>query len=369
MGKKRMARNRTLPPNLYVNAAGYYYYRNPRSKTTKGIGTDKNTAIREARAANALLATLAQSALTDWVAGKKDSTLRDWLPEYRKLWLSRMVRTPATNTVAAFDLTEKKIAAWDLAWMKLPDFKTAHVAARILTEQQDSGPAAAGQLRSRLSDLFRTAEEQGLIAQGASPVTATYAPKKQVKRERLTLEQFLAIREHATTTLARAMNIAILTGQRREDIVDMRFKDVRDGRLHVIQGKSQGSTRLQLDLDIGLPVLRMTIGDAISACEDGIQSDYMLHHQIAHGKARAGHGISCKTLTTFFGNARQKAGIEAEDGRTPPTFHEIRSLAQRLYREQYGPEFAKALLGHKNASTTEIYNDLRGQGWQLVAKP
>jgi integrase len=364
-----MARNRALPPNLYINAAGYYYFRNPFSKATKGLGKDKARAIQEARAANAVLATQKESSLADWVAGKKEFTLRDWLPEYRKLWLSRMAKPPAANTVMAFDLTEKKIAGWDLAWMRLGDFKTTHIAGRILAEQENNGPAAAGQLRSRLSDLFRTAESQGHIPQGASPVSATYAPKKVVKRERLTLEQFLAIRECANTTLQRAMNIAILTGQRREDIVDMQFSHARDGCLHVIQGKSQGSTRLQIDLSIGLSALNMTIGDAINACVDGIKSDYMLHHQIAHGKARAGQGISCKTLTTFFGIAREKAGVKAEDGRTPPTFHEIRSLAQRLYREQYGPEFAKALLGHKNAATTEIYNDLRGQGWQRVSVP
>lgn len=165
------------------------------------------------------------------------------------------------------------------------------------------------------------------------------------------------------------MNLALLTGQRRDDIAHMAFSDVRAGCLHVIQGKSQGATRLQLDLNIGLRALGMTIGDAITACKDGIAAEHILHQSSRHRKARAGNGISGKSLTTMFCRARDKAGIEAEDGRTPPSFHEIRSLAQRLYREQYGAEFAKALLGHKNASTTEIYNDLRGQGWQRVVVP
>ena len=43
---------------------------------------------------------------------------------------------------------------------------------------------------------------------------------------------------------------------------------------------------------------------------------------------------------------------------TPPTFHEIRSLSERLYSEQ-GVN-TQALLGHRQASTTAIYDDPRG---------
>jgi integrase len=63
--------------------------------------------------------------------------------------------------------------------------------------------------------------------------------------------------------------------------------------------------------------------------------------------------------------AREDAGIEAQEGRTAITFHEIRSLAERLYRDEFGPEFAQSILGHKSAKTTEKYDDLRG-GWKVV---
>ena len=45
----------------------------------------------------------------------------------------------------------------------------------------------------------------------------------------------------------------------------------------------------------------------------------------------------------------------------PPSFFEIRSLAERLYRDQ-GVN-TQILLGHKYRSTTDLYNDLRGREW------
>ncbi|EDW1125410.1 TPA: tyrosine-type recombinase/integrase [Salmonella enterica] len=43
----------------------------------------------------------------------------------------------------------------------------------------------------------------------------------------------------------------------------------------------------------------------------------------------------------------------------PPTFHEIRSLAGRLYKNEHGEVFAQKLLGHTSANTTKLYLDER----------
>ena len=45
----------------------------------------------------------------------------------------------------------------------------------------------------------------------------------------------------------------------------------------------------------------------------------------------------------------------------PPTFHEVRSLAARLYAEQ-GVD-AQALLGHESPDMTALYRDVRGSEW------
>jgi hypothetical protein len=38
-----------------------------------------------------------------------------------------------------------------------------------------------------------------------------------------------------------------------------------------------------------------------------------------------------------------------------------------LYKKEYGAAFAQAMLGHKTATMTAKYDDLRGSGWQVVA--
>lgn len=49
---------------------------------------------------------------------------------------------------------------------------------------------------------------------------------------------------------------------------------------------------------------------------------------------------------------------------TPATFHEQRSLAERLYKQQ-GINTQK-LLGHKSQLQTERYNDDRGKNWTSI---
>ncbi|MDC8756224.1 tyrosine-type recombinase/integrase [Janthinobacterium fluminis] len=366
MGRSRLAKNKGFPPNLYQNSAGYFYYVDPDrgEKRTKGMGRDKAAAFREARAANAVVATRAPSSLVDWVSGKQDYTLAEWLPLYKELWLKKS--TPALATLRNTSGYLGRIAESDFAWRKLTEVTTAHVAAWLDTAREERGAATSLHLRSRLSDVFRMAETQGLVEVGRNPAAATYTPDRTVKRERLTLEQFNAIRAAAPAWLQRAMNLALLTAQRRDDIAQMKFADCKDGYLYIVQGKMKGDVRLQQDVNIKLDAVNLSIGDAVANCRDLIVSRYMIHHVAKTGPAKPGDRVNANGLTQAFQVARDKVGIKAADGRTPPTFHEIRSLSERLYREQYGAEFAQAILGHKNAKTTSKYDDLRGSGWQVV---
>lgn len=365
MGRKRSAANRSFPPNLYQNTAGYFYYVNPRSKVSKGLGRDKPAAFSAAREANAVLASMTPSSLADWVAGKTDYTVAQWLPIYVELWTKKT--EPAENTARSCKMYVKKLEEWDCAWMRITEITTAHVAKFIEASEKASGTASALALRARMGDIFRWAETQGLIEQGRNPVTATYAPSRIVKRSRLTLEQFHAIRAKAPLWLQRAMMLALLTAQRRDDISKMKFADNRDGYLFIIQGKSQGETKLQQDTRIRLDAVAMSIADAIQECRDSVVSRYIVHHSTHQGAAKPGTQVASNGLTMAFKAAREAAGIEAVTGKTPPSFHEIRSLAERLYKTEYGADFAQAMLGHKNPSMTAKYDDLRGGAFQLIS--
>lgn len=359
-----MAKNKGLPPNLYENSAGYFYFVNPQSKKAKGLGRDKAKACSEARAANAALANMKPSSLVAWVTGKQDYTLAEWVPVYKELWSEKTGPAPATLRNASGYL--RRIAEADCAWMRLPDIGTAHAATLLELVEKESGAASAIGMRARLRDVFRMAETQGLIEQGKNPVSATYTASRAVRRERLTLEQFHAIREKSPVWLQRAMMLALVTGQRRGDIANMKFSDQKDGFLHVVQEKSQGQIKLQLDVNIRLAAVGVSISEAIQDCRDLVVSRYMIHHTAHRGPARPGDQVPGNGISNAFQAAVVAAGIEAEEGRTPPTFHEIRSLAERLFKAEFGAAFAQSILGHKNASMTAKYDDMRGQGYQVI---
>lgn len=83
---------------------------------------------------------------------------------------------------------------------------------------------------------------------------------------------------------------------------------------------------------------------------------YVIHHARRHGNAPLGSKVHPDRLSHAFAEARLLAGI---DGPNPPTWHEIRSLAKRLYKEQ-GNVDTKALLGHKTDRMSDLYADARG---------
>lgn len=86
------------------------------------------------------------------------------------------------------------------------------------------------------------------------------------------------------------------------------------------------------------------MGEVVARCRDNVLSHYFVHHSAFAGRA--------------------KPGLKWSAANTPPSFHEIRSLAARLFTEQ-GID-AQALLGHKSADMTALYRDSRGAEWVEV---
>lgn len=78
-------------------------------------------------------------------------------------------------------------------------------------------------------------------------------------------------------------------------------------------------------------VANLSLEEVISRCRDRIVSKFVIHHKSHDGKGKM---ISLNW-----------------DSGSPPTFHEQRSLSERLYREQ-GMD-TQRLLGHKKQTQTD----------------
>lgn len=222
-------------------------------------------------------------------------------------------------------------------------------------------PQTAKRVLFETRDFFNEAVLAGVLF--SNPATPIRPPRVRVQRNRLTLPQWRAIRvwadQHQPPWVRRMLDLALITGQRRSDLVRMGPAHVRDGYLHVVQAKT--GARLRLPLSLQLSIAGRSLGDVITDC-----SSYAAPGETFLRRS-SGRPLVCASLSARFEEAREGAGLGWQGG-APPSLHECRSLAERLYREQ-GVD-TRVLLGHRHQSMTDIYNDDRGLTageWQTLA--
>lgn len=363
--RPRSAKRRNWPANLNQNGAGYFYWRDPATKKDYGLGRDQAKAFQEARAANAEVARRTKhTSLVERISKPDGKTLTQWAPEYLKAY--EATRSPALSTMQTVQAGVRAVLAAPFADKVLTTITTKDVAEYVAAAVDARGANMAKLIRKTLLDIFREAETVGLIENGKNPVAVTRVPKFDVERSRLTLEQFRAVYAEAQkmdSWVPRALELALLTGQRREDIARMKFADVKEGFLHVIQSKGRGTVKLRIPVSLRLPELDCSIEECVKRARDAVVSKSILHHLRPLGERKPGAAVTASALTKVFQDLREAAKLEWEDGKSPATFHELRSLSARLYTELHGPEFAQKILGHSNAAMTEMYRDVRGAEW------
>lgn len=344
------------------NGKTYYTYRDPVSGRSFGLGTDKEAAIREAVTANYALSRQPK-ALADRVMSSPAPATRlfsEWLVEYRAIYLEReLSESSMRNARMRINRLDVEFGAREIGSISIMDV------AGYLTGMAKEGKAQMSRaMRSLLRDVFMEAMAAGWTA--INPVESTKAARVKIKRQRLTLELWRATYAEAKQAwLRRAMELAVLTGQRREDIAAMLFKDERDGFLHVVQSKT--GTRLRISTGLRLEAVGLELGAVIKACRDRVVSQNLIHHARTISLAKAGQKVVLDTISKEFAAARDRAaaGLRIDLGDNPPTFHEMRSLAARLHAvEGRDPQ---ALLGHRHAKMTDLYRDSRGAEWIDVA--
>lgn len=365
--KPRNPENVGLVSNLYCRN-GYYSYRDPRNGTEYGIGRDRAEAIDQAIEANRELQGRG-SLLERAKAEPKGRTMADFEARYTEAMEGRKLaeatvkgRKSILRTIfkglGDMHIGPRQEDAVEIT-CRVTDWLRENYIARGKFRQ-------AGTMRAITADIFGEMAAAGWLA--VNPITVVRIPTPEIMRQRLTLDHFWRIWDAAGKMdpwVRNSMALAIVDLQRREDVAATRFRHEVEGKLEVIQHKSRGKVRLRIPLTLRLEAVGWSLGDVVTRCRDNVVSAHLIHHTVNHGKARAGKGVHYTTLTSEFARARNLAGIEIEPGKTPPTFHELRSLGGRLYQQQgYNP---KTLLGHKLDSTTAVYLDNRGVEWIEVA--
>ena len=363
-------------PNLYCKldkrtGKVYWQYKHPISGRFHSLGTDEAEAKQVAIEANTIIAeqrTRQILSVNDRLArmkGKRsDITVSEWIDKYVTIQEERL----KTGEIRRNSYLQKgkplRLFREHCGMQHLKDIKTLDIAEITDAIKAEGHNRMAQVVRLVLVDVFKEAQHAGHVPPGYNPAMATKQPRHKVTRQRLSFEEWMKIYEASENQqpyLQSGMLLALVTGQRLGDICKMQFSDIWDDMLHVQQEKT--GSRLAIPLDLKCEALNMTLREVISKCRDAVVSKYLVHFLHSTSQSVRGGSVSSSSLTTTFKKAREKCGIEWEKG-TAPTFHEQRSLSERLYREQ-GIDTQK-LLGHKSRKMTDKYNDDRGKEWVVI---
>lgn len=180
-------------PNLY-ESRGYYTWRHPKTNKRYGLGRDREDAIDQAREANAALQQ--PKRLVQRVAAPA-RTLKDFLPAYRKIVEGRELK-PSTRSRRKFELRLLEKHVGDVAIGPRQEDAaeiTRHTAAFLATYEEADKLRMAKGLRSTLIDVYAAMASRGWLSVNPATVIKLKAP--QVKRARLTLDDFWRIYEKA----------------------------------------------------------------------------------------------------------------------------------------------------------------------------
>ena len=364
-------------PNLYCKldkrtGKVYWQYKHPTTGRFHSLGTDEAEAKQVANEANTIIAEQrtrqilsVNDRLTRMKGKRTDITVTEWIDKYIVIQEERL----RNNELRPNSFRQKnkplRLFREHCGMRYLKDIETIDIAEITDAIKNDGFSRMAQVVRIVLVDVFKEAQHAGYVPPGYNPAMATKQPRHKVTRQRLSLEEWKSIYEAAESMqpyLQCGMLLALVTGQRLGDICRMKFSDIWDDMLHIEQEKT--GSRLAIPLDLKCDALGLTLRDVVSKCRDAVISKYLVHFRHSTSQATRGDSVSSSSLTTSFKKARNKCGIVWEKG-TAPTFHEQRSLSERLYEAQ-GVDTQK-LLGHKSPQQTAKYHDDRGKDWTVIA--
>lgn len=281
----------------------------------------------------------------------KSKTLNMWLIEFQFILNNKGLKKHTLDNKNSLI----KILKSRLGHKRIRKISTLDLA-EIINEYVKRGTnSAAKSMYQIIKEVFREAYFNGWVA--TDPTTPLRPPKTPPKRCRLTFDEFKKILNSAKKSrqqyFYQSMIVALVTGQRRSDIVAIQRSDIKNGYLFIEQYKT--GAKIALPLNLYCEKLDMTLEHVINNICTGKK------YLIENNKKQ----VRLFSLTQYFSEFRDKIYYERNywNG-TPPSFHEIRSLSERLYRAQ-GVDTMN-LLGHKSQQMTDKYNDSRGREWRYL---
>lgn len=371
--RPRKTGRRGWPINLYANTVKgttYYRYKHPLTGRFHSLGKDYAEASRMAKVLNAQLIPAAEGIaevverITTTQPKNETPSFAQFLIDFRDQVLPSRINRKGRK-LSAKTLYDYKNRINRFLEEPFAQHPVAAVTRREIAAYLNPQPPRTRQLnRHLLEQIFAKAIADGY--RDDNPVSGTEKPVVVVERQRLQLTDFQAIYSHADTPpwLRNAMDLALQTLQRREEVATFQFTHIRDGILYVSQQKVERHGTGHIAIDVGTELQAV-----IDRCRDSLVSPYMVHYRPARRVKAPWRThwtqLHPDMLTDTFSAIRDALGLYSElPARQRPSFHEIRSLGADLYLEAGWSEAeVQALLGHADAKTTERYLERNKVRW------
>ncbi len=401
--RNRTPNNKDLDkiPNLYRKidkrtGRANFQYKDQRDGRFRGLGSDEEKAKSRAKQLNAAI----YAQILQQEQEKLDAILahpqalsgggikfKTWATHYIGIQQEAVNSGEIKpNTFKARKCIAKKWAQ-EFDDINIKNISVKDIASHLEQIRQQDKARMAQAMRSILIDVFVEAIQAGEADN--NPAALTKNKTVHIKRARVTFDEWLIIYQAAEKLqpwVQNAMLIALLTAQRLEDISLARFKKtadwepafiafskrkphhtqpysyIADEHFNIIQQKT--GTLIRIPLDLKLNCINTSLGAAISRCRKNTLSSNLIHHSGSSYKFKSGDPVHRYSISRSFQRARKLTDLSWE-GKNPPTFHEQRSLSERLYHEQ-GID-TQMLLGHKSETMTATYHDVRGAEWLEIA--
>lgn len=200
-----------------------------------------------------------------------------------------------------------------------------------------SAPIGANREKALLSHLWNWARDQGYTAL-PNPCAGIHRNPEHARDVYVEDETYRAVWQAADAPLRDALDLAYLTGQRPADTLRMDERDIRDGSLHVRQGKTGKALRIAVEGELATVLERIAARKAplvvrstrLVVAEDGQRlGKDALRYRFDKARAASGHAFQFRDL-------RAKAGTDKAD-----SAGDVRQAQKQL--------------GHASVTTTEHY--------------
>ncbi len=196
-------------------------------------------------------------------------------------------------------------------------------------------PQLALKAMATLSHVFSWAAEWGVVER--NPCAGVQRPPQPRRTRYPTDEEFAGVYEHCPPMHQIAMDLALLTGLRREDILKLDRDSVTDDGLLVSTGKT------------GKPLLFVWSDDLQAVVDRAMATQPKVRRAIVCNKQ--GRAYTPDGFSTIWRRARERV-IEAGKLREPYRFNDIRAKSAS---DDDNADRASHRLGHTNRQTTERY--------------